>query len=148
MLYYIFVGYFLLISFLPPGVADKSLLTSSTIAAYQTRVVLRNRLVIINKLVADLNFWNEIQKYTYSRCPSYTGGGNKFWAFFFFLFQQVVKTRDVPVKMHVCFVNKFCLLWCWGNFFLFQQLAWIQVCFNWCQVQHRLSCQKHFKTLS
>lgn len=75
MLYYIFVGYFLLISFLPPGVADKSLLTSSTIAAYQTRVVLRNRLVVINKLVADLNFWNEIQKYTYSRCPSYTGGG-------------------------------------------------------------------------
>eukprot|EP00105_Crassostrea_gigas_P001305 XP_011413410.2 PREDICTED: regulator of G-protein signaling protein-like [Crassostrea gigas] len=44
-------------------VADKSLLTSSTIAAYQTRVVLRNRLVIINKLVADLNFWNEIQKF-------------------------------------------------------------------------------------
>lgn len=89
--YYIFVGYFLLISFLPPGVADKSLLTSSTIAAYQTRVVLRNRLVIINKLVADLNFWNEIQKYTYSRFVLLTlGGGDKFWAFFFFLFQQVV----------------------------------------------------------
>lgn len=92
MLYYIFVGYFLLISFLPPGVADKSLLTSSTIAAYQTRVVLRNRLVIINKLVADLNFWNEIQKYTYSRFVLLTLGGNKFWAsfFFLFLFQQVV----------------------------------------------------------
>lgn len=75
MLYYIFVGYFLLISFLPPGVADKSLLTSSTIAAYQTRVVLRNRLVIINKLVADLNFWNEIQKYTYSRFVLLTLGG-------------------------------------------------------------------------
>lgn len=92
MLYYIFVGYFLSISFLPPGVADKSLLTSSTIAAYQTRVVLRNRLVIINKLVADLNFWNEIQKYTYSRFVPLTlgGGGDKFWAFFFFLFQQVV----------------------------------------------------------
>lgn len=75
MLYYIFVGYFLLISFLPPGVADKSLLTSSTIAAYQTRVVLRNRLVIINKLVADLNFWNEIQKYTYSRFGLLTLGG-------------------------------------------------------------------------
>lgn len=112
MLYYIFVGYFLSISFLSPGVADKSLLTSSTIAAYQTRVVLRNRLVIINKLVADLNFWNEIQKYTYSRFVLLTlgGGGDKFWAFFFFLFQQVVKMRDVPVKMHVCFVNKFCLL--------------------------------------
>lgn len=77
MLYYIFVGYFLLISFLPPGVADKSLLTSSTIAAYQTRVVLRNRLVIINKLVADLNFWNEIQKYTYSRFVLLTLGGGR-----------------------------------------------------------------------
>lgn len=38
-------------------------------------------------------------------CPSYTGGINSGLSFFFFfLFQQVVKTRDVPVKMHVCFV--------------------------------------------
>ncbi|XP_062597372.1 regulator of G-protein signaling protein-like, partial [Saccostrea cucullata] len=43
--------------------AEKSMLTSSTIASFQTRVVLRNRLVIVNKLVADLNFWNEVQKF-------------------------------------------------------------------------------------
>lgn len=91
MLYYIFVGYFLLISFLSPGVADKSLLTSSTIAAYQTRVVLRNRLVIINKLVADLNFWNEIQKYTYSRFVLLTleGGGINSGLSFSFYFNRL-----------------------------------------------------------
>lgn len=80
------MSYFLFISFLPPGVADKSLLTSSTIAAYQTRVVLRNRLVIINKLVADLNFWNEIQKYLQQIWFFYMGGGNKCWVFFLFFF--------------------------------------------------------------
>lgn len=94
MLYYIFVGYFLLISFLPPGVADKSLLTSSTIAAYQTRVVLRNRLVIINKLVADLNFWNEIQKYTYSRFVLLTlgGGGINSGLSFSFYFNRLYRS--------------------------------------------------------
>lgn len=93
MLYYIFVGYFLLISFLSPGVADKSLLTSSTIAAYQTRVVLRNRLVIINKLVADLNFWNEIQKYTYSRFVLLTlGGGINSGLSFSFYFNRLYRS--------------------------------------------------------
>ena len=49
------------------GVAEKSMLTSSTVAVFQTRVVLRNRLVIVNKLVADLHFWNEVQKYLHLR---------------------------------------------------------------------------------
>lgn len=49
------------------GVAEKSILTSSTVAVFQTRVVLRNRLVIVNKLVADLHFWNEVQKYLHLR---------------------------------------------------------------------------------
>ncbi|XP_033755035.1 uncharacterized protein LOC117337983 [Pecten maximus] len=46
----------------PSGTLDKSLIGSSTIDV-QTRVVMRNRLVIINKLSNDLMFWIEVDKY-------------------------------------------------------------------------------------
>lgn len=46
----------------PSSNLEKSLMTSSTMDV-QTRVVMRNRLVIINKLSNDLLFWIEVDKY-------------------------------------------------------------------------------------
>ncbi|XP_060082291.1 regulator of G-protein signaling protein-like [Ylistrum balloti] len=46
----------------PTSALEKSLMTSSSMEV-QTRVVMRNRLVIINKLGNDLLFWIEVEKY-------------------------------------------------------------------------------------
>ena len=53
------------IHFLAPAgdnAIEKNIIMSSIAANVQTRVVVKNRLIILNRLPADLRFWLEVQK--------------------------------------------------------------------------------------
>ena len=46
----------------PGNAAEKNMLVSGLVTTIQTRVVIRNRLVVVNRIPNDLNFWMEIKK--------------------------------------------------------------------------------------